>query len=111
MDDHELRSYLNRYQISIGPVIGKTFSKTIVPPTNKNQGHTRTIYQQQLLRAIDQEINKGNSFLISSTTSNLCYSDVETKMEENNDKLREFSMDVEDGLVTRSGRVIHRYPQ
>ena len=97
MDDHELRCYLNRYHILIGPVIGKRFSRKlsdILP--NENQGHTRAIYQHQLLQAIDQEINKGTWFFnISSKIENVFYSDVETKI-------------VEDGLVMRSGKIVYR---
>ena len=69
MDDHELHCYLNRYHIVVGPVIGKICSNILlVFFTNENQGHTRAIYQHQLLRAIDREVNKGNSFSISSMT-------------------------------------------
>lgn len=66
MDDHELRCYFNRYHIIVGPVIGKICSNILSVFTNENQGHTRAIYQHQLLRAIDREVNKGNWFSISS---------------------------------------------
>ena len=59
---------------------------------HETQGHTRAIYQHQLLQAIDRE-----------------NSQVETQMADNNEKLRELSVDVDDAIVTRSGRIIYRH--
>ena len=65
MDDHELRYYLNEYNILTGPIVGEY--NFICSLFNEiNQGHTRIIYRRQLLEAITNEINQGNFFFKSS---------------------------------------------
>lgn len=50
---------------------------------NLHQGHTRIIYQLQLLEAINNEIIDGN-----------------------NEKLEPLTINIEDGMITRSGKII-----
>ncbi len=60
-----------------------------------NEGHTRTIYQRQLLEAINNENNE--------TVDHL---DMEDKLDDNNEKFRTLSINLEDGIVTRSGKIV-----
>jgi hypothetical protein len=61
MNDRQLRCCLNEYNILTGPIISKRFFICFVS-NEKNQGHTRAIYQHKLLEAISNAIKEGIFF-------------------------------------------------